>query len=395
MPDVRYQSNDPAALGPDERLLFEVDSPPAKKASLGNYAKRAGLILGGTVAFVVLVQCSMVAPVSDITTAVIVPIGLVVSVLSLRGATSKSPPPTAIRFTSERVLQDGPAGLRQFRPGDARHVRIARAGGHSGTSNVAGLTFDEDDVLDGDGPAATIDVDASSRRVRDAFREIVARGLGDRLATRRAARAWRSVPRLDTPACVPPIDATLARELWIAPLDGEVVLWAGRPAFSRGASIRRRLRSLRRAAPWGIGAAAAVASPFVVSWRGGSSFGPAAVIASIVGALVLLGLFFGQIVTPIQTARRLRRTQYLLTNRRVITRVGVARAMSETSLFFDDASRVALKADPDWDGVGEVTVGFHAELESIADAAAVHALAVRAVAGARAGDALPVASPAV
>lgn len=394
MEQLPYSSGDPAALGPDERVRFECEFTP--QIRLRDWARRAAVVTGLGIAFVILAWAGLPAGTWIGVAGVLFAVGVAAGLLVLRDIWTRRNAPTNTRLTTERLLQRGPAGDRQL-PLEALTTCVVHvdeqglASIRVGGVPIRGDADDGDDALIG-GDEVTIERGATKPTV-EAIREALAAGARLRAERRARRRAWRPAGAEGKSMDVPLGDPDTLRDLLAAPLDGEVALWAGRPLISRPVFIRQRLRGLRAAAIWAILAAAATTAPFFVDWGGRARFGPGAVIAAVIGALILFGIFMGQVVEPIRSWRRLRQTRYVLTDRRAITRVGDGRQMQETSEFFDDADAATLTTDPDRDGVGTVAIGFSIRFESVADASALHALAVRAVAGARNGVAEAIALP--
>jgi hypothetical protein len=160
-------------------------------------------------------------------------------------------------------------------------------------------------------------------------------------------------------------------------IEGESILWRGRPSLDWRRDLRARCVGILRASPWMLGTVAAVALPiFHPNWRD-----RAFIIFAIIAGLILLAQLMAQFWNPYERVRRLRRTDYVLTTHRLVFRVTQRSSTQLVSNFFDADVRVSL--DLLNDDRGTITLGYGSSLELVPAAADVHALVLRAVAGFR------------
>ena len=183
----------------------------------------------------------------------------------------------------------------------------------------------------------------------------------------------RSTVRMEPSPLSPPSAAAAPHALpdgiLLAP--DETVIWTGRPKVwptLNGLWVLDRLKTLAwLAIPAAVLAyhAARVRQWMPHNW----------IIVGVAGLWLIMGAW-GMTVEPVLSARRRRRTTYVLTNVRGITHVAGPRSRTSSALL-DLTGNVTLAQRGD--GTGDVGLSYGAAFERIADAHVVHHLAIEAV----------------
>jgi hypothetical protein len=158
-------------------------------------------------------------------------------------------------------------------------------------------------------------------------------------------------------------------------LDGERVLWTGRPRVWDpwdGDRLTGRVIALA----WTMLPASVLVArftPILPEYREAIPW----IIVAVAAVWVTIAVW-GHTITPLQQARTRRRTRYVLTNLRAVTieRFRSGR-MQCRSCFIDLAPTASIVLGSD--GWGDVGTGYGVDFKSVPDAQAVHALVVQAI----------------
>lgn len=385
-----YHSTDLGAIASGETLLWSGQTDRLR----GSNASAAHLLLLTAVCGVlaILVFWTLTpAQTATIATAIVSAVGGGIILLTVLDAFRRSSfKPRQVRFTDRRLVVTGgkPTQLQQL-----SHAQLTTFRGVIVTKGTAGeaasadvevggagaLTDDVEDL--GDPEVESIPLQIRDARVRrQLMSRIAVAGLAAREAKRRWRRAWRPA-KIET-LTVPPTISSPSAAVVFAPelLPGERVLWSGEPALRWRADLLQRLLAIARSSGWIIGSAGIATAAYLSDRSNG-----ALVTFGILGGLALIGLFVGHVWTPFFERRRLRRTSYTLTSHRIIIATERWSGTQVLSTFFDDATDLSLEVLRD--GRGTISIGFHRRLERIEHAAAVHTLALQAIAGWREGNA--------
>ena len=389
MEPIDYSSGDPAALASDERLLW----------SGTHLVRRGGCLSALVVTGYSLAGIAIVAVISHllldefpamVTSLLALCVGLAIALLSGAERVQLTSREQQVRLTDRRLVsrqnakesvQLSHAELQQFelmlKRSSSREQRISFT-----ASAAAGEA--EDDLEDLRVQHLVIPVTGGAEAA-ELLTTMAAAGVTARAAKRRWRREWR-------PATVAEISPMASANADPGPpfdlVEGEAVLWQGRPHLIWRRDLAARGWALLKSLPWILGATAIASVPMFHEGGRRGAF----LVLVIVACLVLYGQLVAHLWSPAQRVRRLRRTDYVLTTHRIVTRETGRRSTKMVSTFFDDDQRVAVELLRD--GRGTLTLGYGAEFELVPSAAAVHALALRAVAGFRRPVDPPVAQPA-
>lgn len=374
-----YHSTDLGAISPDETLIW---SGQTDRNCRGCAPAAKTILLMFVVLPIVLIAIWALAPaqVAGVATALTLAIvGGTIALMMIDVIRRRSFTPKQVRFTDRRLI------VTSGKPGDFRQVSHDQLSAFKGVTSgegtaeltVAGAFGPEsipDDLGEAEVESIALHIDEAAVRQR-LLSQMALAGIEARAAKRQWRRAWQPVKietlMISTASSQPPPPIIHAPEL----LAGESVLWSGRPVLRWRADLLSRLIAIGRSSGW-ILVAAGIATAVFFGWKEPNG---GLITLGVVASLILVAQFMGHIWTPFFQRRRLRRTSYTLTTHRVIIAVQEWGGTQVSSTFFDDATDISLTLRPD--GRGSVSIGSHRHLELVEHAAAVHTLALHAVAG--------------
>lgn len=345
-----YASPDTAALGEDEIVWAEHAMEAHGPRGCGTAVFRVGLGAFVVIAGVIFV---MSGPGRDVAAlgALFLSIAGGAALLWARDAVTGSTTASTLRVSNQRIVQRVGKGVSQVAHRDLVRLTRQREAGRRKTLVDAKLEDRGEGELaemnDGDVAMSLVGVvlsDAAPPRLHEAIRCAAACGLSERWVSRTARWIWRTDMNRTQPSNADGVPFAQV-------IDGERILWTGAPRVTWKRDLSRTAIRWLKSCYWTFAAAAIAALPiYYPALRNGGM-----IVLSIVAGLVLLGQAGNYLVAPVKTHRRLRRTEYTLTNWRAIVTVRRAQQTLETSNFLDTQTRVDLQMDSD--GLGTLTLG--------------------------------------